>query len=72
MADAYVIQHAGETAGIVILERGGVRFYASKRTYNGLDGQRFRNLRAARNAVVEIQRRAATSRPLYEEALSAA
>ncbi len=58
MTDAYIIEHAGQTAGIVVAERGGVRFYASDRLYAGLDGQRYRSVRAARKAVIEAQGRA--------------
>ena len=56
MADAFVIQSADLTAGIVVAERGGVRFYASEREFHGLDGKIFRNIRAARQAVERLHR----------------
>jgi hypothetical protein len=60
MADAFVIESAGETAGIVVLERRGVRFYASDRSFADLDGKAFGSLAAARRAVGKLQQ----TRPL--------
>jgi len=51
MADAYVIETAGETAGIVVLEKGGVRFYASEPAFYSLDGKSFLNVNAVHKAV---------------------
>ncbi|MGB8842373.1 MAG: hypothetical protein WCC64_15040 [Aliidongia sp.] len=56
MADAFVIQSADLTAGIVVVERGGVRFYASDRNFHELDGKIFKNVRAARQAVDGMRR----------------
>lgn len=56
MADAFVIQSADQTAGIVVAERGGVRFYASEREFHGLDGKIFKSIRAARQAVDDLRR----------------
>jgi hypothetical protein len=56
MADAFVIQSADLTAGIVVVERGGVRFYASDRNFQELDGKIFKNVRAARQAVDHLRR----------------
>jgi hypothetical protein len=56
MADAFVIQSADLTAGIVVVERGGVRFYASDRNFHELDGKIFKNVRAARQAVDRLRR----------------
>lgn len=56
MADAFVIQSADLTAGIVVAERGGVRFYASEREFHGLDGKIFKSIRAARQAVDRLRR----------------
>jgi len=56
MSDAYVIQSRGETAGIVVVERSGLRFYASASKYHVLDGKRFAHLRAVHRAVEERQR----------------
>jgi hypothetical protein len=64
MADAFVIQSADLTAGIVVAERGGVRFYASEREFHGLDGKIFKSIRAARQAVDQLCReRSETSSP---------
>jgi hypothetical protein len=51
MADAFVIQGADQTAGIVVVERGGVRFFAATPTYVQLDGKSFKNVHAAKRAV---------------------
>ncbi|HVJ56127.1 MAG TPA: hypothetical protein VM689_26940 [Aliidongia sp.] len=51
MADAFIIQSADATAGIVVLERGGVRFFASEPAYSSLDGRTFKNVNAAKRAV---------------------
>jgi hypothetical protein len=56
MADAFVIQTADLTAGIVVLERSGVRFYASEPAFHGLDGKLFKSIRAARQAVQQLDR----------------
>ena len=56
MADAFVIQSADLTAGIVVVERSGVRFYASEREFHDLDGKIFKNIRAARKAVDRLRR----------------
>jgi hypothetical protein len=55
MADAYVIETAGETAGIVVLEKRGVRFYASEAIYYPLDGKTFPSLSAIHRAVDQIR-----------------
>jgi hypothetical protein len=55
MPDAFIIQSGDLTAGIVVLERSGVRFYASEREFHGLDGRIFKNIRAARQAVDQLQ-----------------
>ncbi len=55
MADAFVIQSADETAGIVVIEHGGVRFFASAPAYVQLDGKSFKSVRAAKRAVDELE-----------------
>jgi hypothetical protein len=57
MADAFVIQNADETAGIVVLEKRGMRFYASDPAYYGLDGKLFKNLRTVKQLVDKVHRR---------------
>ena len=55
MADAYIIETAGETAGIVVRERRGVRFFASEPGFYALDGQTFADLRAVHLAVGSLR-----------------
>ncbi len=54
MTDAFVIDAADRTAGIVVLEARGVRFYASEPVFYPLDGQRFKSLQAARQAITRF------------------
>ena len=56
MADAYVIQSDDETAGIVVLERNGVRFFAAGPAYWPLDGKIFKTPQAATRAVDDFRR----------------
>lgn len=58
MADAVVIQVAGETAGIAVAEDGGYRFFASSRPFFKLDKSLHRSVPAVLSAV----RRLAESR----------
>ena len=52
MASAHVIEVGEITAGIVVLEHGGFRFFASERAFSSLEGAVFRTtdqaVRAAR------------------------
>ena len=52
MASAHVIEVGEITAGIVVLEKGGFRFFASERAFHSLEGALFRTIdhavRAAR------------------------
>lgn len=56
MADAYILETARETAGIVVAEPGGVRFYAASPGFNRIDGVLYRSVKAARTAVDEVSR----------------
>jgi len=47
----FIIEAAGLTAGIVLRERSGFRFFASDRRMQCLDGRIFRSPRAAELAV---------------------
>ncbi len=42
MASAHVIEVGEITAGIVVLEHGGFRFFASERVFHPLEGTLFR------------------------------
>jgi len=55
MADAYVIETAGITAGIVVVEKQGVRFYASDSAFYPLDGKSFLNINAVHRAVSDLR-----------------
>lgn len=52
MSDAYAIEIADETVGIVVRQHGdrGFRFHAALRTVHALDGQVFATPRAAEQA----------------------
>lgn len=56
MADAYILETARETAGIVVAEPGGLRFYAATPGFNRIDGVLYRSLKAARSAVDDLTR----------------
>lgn len=53
---ARVIEVGELTAGIVVPERGGVRFFSSERRFDGLDGTLFRSLEQAARAAREKSR----------------
>lgn len=42
MSEAYLIEAAGEAAGVVVRERGGFRFFASAPQFHVLEQQLFR------------------------------
>lgn len=50
MSEAYVIEAAGEAAGLVVRERGGFRFFASLPQFASLDQQLFRRSNDAARA----------------------
>ncbi|MFQ3455821.1 hypothetical protein PMN64_21305 [Bradyrhizobium sp. UFLA01-814] len=51
MFQAYVIEVSNRTAGIVVSEERGVRFFSSERAFDSLDGGHFGSARAAERAV---------------------
>ncbi|MFB9263120.1 hypothetical protein ACFFWD_08055 [Bradyrhizobium erythrophlei] len=60
MGKAYIIEISGQTAGIVVSEERGFRFFSSERTFDCLDGGHFGSARAAERAaraLVERRRR---------------
>ena len=69
MASAHVIEVGEITAGIVVLEHGGFRFFASERAFHPLEGVLFRTteqaVRAARERLRSPKppRRAPLTRP---------
>jgi hypothetical protein len=63
MASAHVIEVGDITAGIVVLERGGFRFFAAERPFHALDGALFRTIDHATRAARERMRPRKPSRP---------
>jgi len=63
MADAYILETARDTAGIVVAEPGGLRFYASTPAFNEIDGVLYRSLKAARIAVDKLSQAALDGYP---------
>ena len=53
MASAHVIEVGEITAGIVVLEHGGFRFFASERPFHPLEGALFRTTDQAARAARE-------------------
>ena len=50
MSDRYIIEIGSQTAGIVVRDPGGYRFFAASNRFNRLEGQLFRNAREAERA----------------------
>lgn len=55
MSDAYVIQTAGQTAGIVVRAPGGFQFFASLPVLAGLEGRLFVGLGDVHRAIARIE-----------------
>jgi hypothetical protein len=53
MASAHIVEVDGRTAGIVVREHGGFRFFASERTFHPLEGALFRTIDQAARAARE-------------------
>ena len=53
MASAHVIEVGEITAGIVVREKGGFRFFASERAFHSLEGALFRTIDQAARAARE-------------------
>ena len=50
MSDTYIIEVSSKTAGIVVRDADGYRFFAATHRFNRLEGQLFRNAREAERA----------------------
>ena len=50
MSDSYIIEVNSQTAGIVVPNPDGYRFFAATHRFNPLEGQLFRNAREAERA----------------------
>jgi hypothetical protein len=57
MTGGQIIEIGSITAGIVVAERGGVRFFSSERRFDGLDGTIFRSVAHASRALHELASR---------------
>lgn len=54
MSEAYLIEAAGQAAGVVVRERGGFRFFASAPQFNAIEQQLFRRTTDAERAAKKI------------------
>ena len=54
MSHTYVIEVGSETAGIVVRNPEGYRFFAATHRFNALEGQLFRNAREAERKAVRL------------------
>ncbi len=54
MSDSYIIEVGSKTAGIVVRNPEGYRFFAATNRFNALEGQLFRNAREAERAAVRL------------------
>jgi len=50
MSDTYIIEVGSQSAGIVVRNPDGYRFFAASHRFNALEGQLFRNAREAERA----------------------
>jgi hypothetical protein len=50
MSNTYIIEVGSESAGIVVRDRAGVRFFSASRRFNTRDGKLFRSAREAERA----------------------
>lgn len=54
MPDTYIIEVDSRTAGIVVRDGDGFRFFAASHRFNRLEGQLFRNAREAERAALRL------------------
>ena len=54
MSHSYIIEVGPHTAGIVVRNPEGYRFFAATHRFNALEGQLFRNAREAERAAVRL------------------
>jgi hypothetical protein len=55
MSDSYIIEVKSKTAGIVVRDRMGYRFFAADNDFNSLEGRYFRTAREAERAASRSQ-----------------
>jgi hypothetical protein len=54
MSDTFIIEVSSKTAGIVVRNPDGYRFFAANHRFNAMEGQLFRNAREAEQAAVRL------------------
>ena len=54
MSDSYIIEVNSQTAGIVVRNPEGYRFFASSHRFNRLEGRLFRNASEAERAACRL------------------
>ena len=54
MSDSYIIEVGSKTAGIVVRNPEGYRFFAATYRFNALEGLLFRNAREAERVAVRL------------------
>jgi hypothetical protein len=54
MSDSYIIEVGSKTAGIVVRNPEGYRFFAATHRFNALEGRLFRNARDAERAAIRL------------------
>jgi len=54
MSDSYIIEVGSKTAGIVVRNPDGYRFFGATHRFNALEGQLFRNAREAGRTAVRL------------------
>jgi hypothetical protein len=53
MSNTYIIEVGSESAGIVVRDRAGYRFFSANRRFTPLDGKLFRSARDAERAAMQ-------------------
>jgi hypothetical protein len=56
MSENFVIEVCSQTAGIVVREAAGYRFFAASHRFNAMEGQLFRTAREAEQAALRLAR----------------
>lgn len=59
MSNTYIIEVDSESAGIVVRDRAGFRFFSASRRFDSLDGKVFRSARDAERAAIRFAQREA-------------
>jgi hypothetical protein len=54
MSDNFIIEIGSQTAGIVVRNPDGYRFFSASRRFNSMEGQLFRSVNEAERAALRI------------------